>query len=431
MSGTALNIALQFVEALIVFYFYESIFNCKDNRILRFASITLSYMLMGGFNLAFDYNVTINVCLFFCFQMYFSGVLYKIPFVNSLMYSSVISVAVFATELIAISFMGVIFDADLKEFSNDTIQYLMIILFSKSLLFGILKTVIEVIKSNKENKKIDYAFFIYPFSVIIVMFDFSVIFYKTDLPDNIKILISSTGLIFVASIIIFCIFQQHTAEKEQELMELKTIREKENIEKSYFELLEHQNDELQIFVHDIQKHLENIGKLSDNSEEVKEYVSSLSSDLSDNNKIGKTSNKLLDLIIDKYNYLSEKQGITFEKNIHTSKFDFITQTDLTSIFNNLLDNAVESARKSKDKLITLSINSFGNIIFLELSNSCDFPPRSSNEKLLTTKKDGGLHGYGFKSITKSVKKYDGDIEWEYKEDEKLFCTTVFFPMKEE
>mgnify|MGYP000679520652 CR=1 FL=1 len=53
-------------------------------------------------------------------------------------------------------------------------------------------------------------------------------------------------------------------------MELRTIREKEKIEEAYFELLEHQNDELQIFVHDIQKHLENIGKLSDNSEEIKE-----------------------------------------------------------------------------------------------------------------------------------------------------------------
>lgn len=431
MISTALNVALQLIEALIVFYFYESVSDCKDNRVLRCASIMLSYLLMCGCNLVFDYNVFVNVFFLFCFQMYFSGVLYKIPFKNTVMYSVIITIAVFATELIAISFMGVIFDADLKEFSNEPFQYLMIILFSKSLLFGILKIVAELIEVNNRNKKIDIAFFIYPFSVMIVMFDFSAIFYKTDLSDKIKILISSTGLIFVASIIIFCIFQQHTAEKEQELMELRTIREKEKIEEAYFELLEHQNDELQIFVHDIQKHLENIGKLSDNSEEIKEYVSSLSSDLSNNNKIGKTPNKLLDLIIDKYDYLSKKQGITFEKNIHTSKFDFISQTDLTSIFNNLLDNAVESAIKSKDKLMTLSINSFGNILFLELSNSCDFPPHCNNDKLLTTKKDGGLHGYGFKSITKSVKKYNGDVEWEYKEDEKLFCTTIFFPMKDE
>ncbi|MDO4364869.1 MAG: GHKL domain-containing protein [Clostridia bacterium] len=427
MISTVLNVALQLIEALIVFYFYESVSDCKDNRALRCASIMLSYLLMCGCNLVFDYNVFVNVFFLFCFQMYFSGVLYKIPFKNTVMYSVVITLAVFATELIAISFMGVIFDADLKEYSDEPFQYLMIILFSKSLLFGILKIVSELIEVNNRNKKIDIAFFIYPFSVMIVMFDFSVIFYKTDLPDKIKILISSTGLIFVASIIIFCIFQQHTAEKEQELMELKTIREKENIEKSYFELLEHQNDELQIFVHDIQKHLENIGKLSDDSDDVKEYISALSND----NKIGKTSNKLLDLIIDKYNYLSEKQGITFEKNIHSSKFDFISQADLTSVFNNLLDNAVESAGKSEGKYISLSINSYGNILFVELVNSCDNPPRSNNDRLLTTKNDGGLHGFGFKSITKSVKKYNGDIEWEYDDDKKQFCITALFPLDEQ
>ena len=429
--NTLLNMALQVVEALIVFYFYEGVSKFSGRRVFRIYILITSYIVMGLVNLLFNYNTVINVVLLMIFNFCFSEFLYSFSFKNSVLYSMLISTSVFVTELVSISFISVIFNTDAKEYTKEPSQYLIMILISKSLLFGLLKIVSDIIKNSKYNTKADYAFYIYPFSLIFVLFDFAIVFYTTELDDNLKIFISLTSLLFTVSIIIFCIFQQHTAEKEQELMELKTIREKENIEKSYFELLEHQNDELQIFVHDIQKHLENIGKLSDDSEEVKEYVSSLSSDLSDNNKIGKTSNKLLDLIIDKYNYLSEKQGITFEKNIHTSKFDFITQTDLTSIFNNLLDNAVESARKSKDKLITLSINSFGNIIFLELSNSCDFPPRSSNEKLLTTKKDGGLHGYGFKSITKSVKKYNGDIEWEYKEDEKLFCTTVFFPVKEE
>lgn len=431
MISGMLNICLQLIEALIVFYFYEGIRKNRSENKLRLFFIVSSYVIMCVSNLMFNYNTFLNFLILLIFQYVIAKILYEFSAKSSAFYSSLITLLVFVTELVSITFTSVVFNTNSKEYTKDPYQYLLMILLSKSLLFIVLKIISDIIKNSRDNTKVDYAFYIYPFSLIFVLFDFAIVFYSTELDGNLKIFISLTSLLFTVSIIIFCIFQQHTAEKEQELMELRTIREKQKIEEAYFELLEHQNDELQIFVHDIQKHLENIGKLSDNSEEIKEYVSSLSSDLSNNNKIGKTPNKLLDLIIDKYDYLSKKQGITFEKNIHTSKFDFISQTDLTSIFNNLLDNAVESAIKSKDKLITLSINSFGNILFLELTNSCDFPPHCNNDKLLTAKKDGGLHGYGFKSITKSVKKYNGDIEWEYKEDEKLFCTTIFFPMKDE
>lgn len=43
------------------------------------------------------------------------------------------------------------------------------------------------------------------------------------------------------------------------------------------------------------------------------------------------------------------------------------------------------------------------------------------------KKDQGLHGYGFKSISKALKKYDGDIEWYYNEKDKTFNISIIFP----
>ncbi len=68
----------------------------------------------------------------------------------------------------------------------------------------------------------------------------------------------------------------------------------------------------------MQKHLGNIYNLSEDSEKAKKYISNLSNDLSDSNKIGKTSNKLLDLIIDKYKYVSSKQNIQLKTDIHSS-----------------------------------------------------------------------------------------------------------------
>ena len=192
--------------------------------------------------------------------------------------------------------------------------------------------------------------------------------------------------------------------------------------------MEHQNDELQVFVHDTKKHYRTLYGLAENPDKLKEYIEGIVTDLEEANQIGKTSNKLLDLIITKYNYICDKEGVVFEKNIHQSNLSFINDTDLTSIFNNLFDNAIEAARLSKGKSILFSLNKVGNMLVIDITNSCDVPPVVKNHKLISTKKDSVLHGYGFKSICRSVKKYNGDIEWEYKSETQEFVVSIIFPI---
>lgn len=64
-------------------------------------------------------------------------------------------------------------------------------------------------------------------------------------------------------------FATAICKRKSELLELRAIQQKQDIENTYFELLEHQNEELQIFVHDMQKHLGNIYNLSEDSEKTK------------------------------------------------------------------------------------------------------------------------------------------------------------------
>ena len=59
-----------------------------------------------------------------------------------------------------------------------------------------------------------------------------------------------------------------------------------------------------------------------------------------------------------------------------------------------------------------------------ISNSCEQNPVADGNRLITTKKEKAIHGLGLKSVTQALKKYDGDIDWEYSESEKLFITTV-------
>ena len=64
---------------------------------------------------------------------------------------------------------------------------------------------------------------------------------------------------------------------------------------------------------------------------------------------------------------------------------------------------------------------------MKIQNSCDTKPQTKNGNLLTTKKEKQLHGYGTRSVIKTINKYDGMFDWEYSETEKIFTVTVAMP----
>ena len=103
--------------------------------------------------------------------------------------------------------------------------------------------------------------------------------------------------------------------------------------------------------------------------------------------------------------------------------------DLISMMSNILDNAIESANKSDAKTISLSINKNNNFDILSCSNSCDYKPESTGEDLKSTKAQKGIHGYGFKSIKRTAKKYDGEVEWTFDDLINNFTITIVFPHK--
>lgn len=427
MQSTLLNILLQIIEALISFSFYESI--CKtEKKHKNLVIIIIGYIIMCVFNLVFNYNFIINLLLLVLFQFLFSRVLYKQTTPFSLLYAVLITCLVLITELSVSNIIAFISNGETRDFIEDTNKYILLIVFSKSLLFVILKIITEIINRFMSNRKLNFIVLVYPFSLLLILADFLFVSCYTLPTNETLILLSISSLILIFAVITTCVLQQKQSQKEEELAELRAFQQEQELNTTYFDLLEHQNEELQVFVHDTKKHYRTLYGLAEKPDKLKEYIEGIVTDLEEANQIGKTSNKLLDLIITKYNYICDKQGIVFEKNIHQSNLSFINDNDLTSIFNNLFDNAIEAAANSQQKSISFGLNKVGNMLVIDITNSCDTPPIVKNHNLISTKNDVGLHGYGFKSICRAVKKYNGDIEWEYKTDSKEFVVSIIFPI---
>lgn len=195
----------------------------------------------------------------------------------------------------------------------------------------------------------------------------------------------------------------------------------------YLDLLEKKNETMNIMAHDYKNNLLTIASMTD-STEVKDYINNMMGEITKYNQIAKSKNRLLDVILSKYTDLCNSKGVRFETNIMTENLCFVNNYDISSLFNNILDNALEAALMSTDKYINLEItNSLNSYHKIVATNSCDIEPKTENGKLITSKKNKETHGFGTKSINRIVKKYDGEMQWEYDNELKQFKLIILFP----
>ena len=79
---------------------------------------------------------------------------------------------------------------------------------------------------------------------------------------------------------------------------------------------------------------------------------------------------------------------------------------------------------TEEKYISLSTCHRNSYSVIDLTNSCAAPPVQRGGRLLTTKADKLSHGFGMKSVEKTIRKYQGDFNWDYHAGEKRFTATV-------
>lgn len=428
MHSVTLNLCLQLIEGLISFEFYESI-KTQKKKMFNALCIFWGYIVMFVINLLFNYNLIVNTIVLMVFQFVFSFALYKLNWLFSIFYSILFTVLVTITELSVSETIIAALNLSSRDIVNNESAYIVMIIMCKSLLFLLLKIISTIINKFQATEKLNISNLIYPASLLVAVTGFGFVTYSQTITNNLRMILSVASLILIVSVILTCLLQQLHSKKEAELLELRAAQQKQELNNTYFELLEHQNNELQIFVHDTKKHYHTLYEMVDEPQRLREYIQGIVTDIENVNKIGKTTNKHLDLILSKAVYICKKNNIYLDLNIHNSDLTFIEDRDLTSLLNNLLDNATDAAKSSKNKSVAIGINKIANMLVIDVTNSCDTPPKVKNNKLISTKQSDGLHGYGFKSICKVVKKYEGDIEWEYNPKSKEFVVSIIFPLK--
>lgn len=127
----------------------------------------------------------------------------------------------------------------------------------------------------------------------------------------------------------------------------------------------------------------------------------------------KTGNKVVDTILTSKSVTCEKYGISLNCVVDGNLLDFMDVMDICSILGNALDNAIECEKKIPEKekrLIHVAIFSQKNFLILRFENYFEGQLDMREGIPVTTKKKWReYHGYGIKSIKYTVRKYDGAV----------------------
>lgn len=222
---------------------------------------------------------------------------------------------------------------------------------------------------------------------------------------------------------------QYSQKKNAEFMDMQLLLQKESDAAEYYEMLLAQNENQSILIHDIKKHLQSIELLNtkQDHDKINAYIRQLmsSSDLKETVKI--CDNEMLNAILSRYQRKCMEQHISFNADIRSGTTNFIAHHNLTSLFCNLLDNAVEAAAAIPDSFVEITVHKKEHtpFIIIIVVNSCQSNPISGHDGVIHSKKsDNGRHGFGLKSIRKVVNQYQGNIQLYYNNETCTFHTII-------
>ena len=421
--------AVYILEACILWQYCRNLFPSKYPRQGEAVFLFIGYSILfaGSF---FD-NYLLNLALFFLVNLACIFIMYQPKLLTALFHDLFITISMLLSEL---CISGVFFYFGSGFYGKEAYFRNLVIfsVISKLLYFLILQCTSIYIKQRITRElffsKSTLFLNIIPLLSAFIALVLIAVCTKVTLPLILDILISISAILLLAINIFLAWFHTSTQEKNQQFLEMQLLLQKEYDTALYFDALYQQDEKQKILIHDIRKHLLSIADLNEkgDTEKIAAYIYQIiqSSDLQYSVRI--CDNNLLNTILFRSKQQCKASGTSFLTDIRSGCTDFLSEYDLTSLFSNLLDNAIDATKNISDSYIELNVTPHSDKkIIITMVNSCRKNPFSKNSKRLTTTKKNKLrHGYGMKSIQRVVDKYEGDYRFYFDEENYTFHTIL-------
>lgn len=214
---------------------------------------------------------------------------------------------------------------------------------------------------------------------------------------------------------------------------LEMQEQRQKFSQEYYQMAKALNEEQRIALHDIKNHLTGMYALAvqEGNKKIVDYIDALMQGLAGEQQVYCTGNEMLDIVLTTSGKRANKAGIDFQVENDGVNLGFIADQDVCSMMMNLFDNATESCQRSENKQILVQMYVYeGRFHVIKVTNSCDVKPRKIRDAYQSSKEHQEHHGFGMRSIARTVKNYNGRMETYFDAQGRTFQTLLVFPAEQ-
>lgn len=341
-----------------------------------------------------------------------------------IVYYTGLVVAFYLTDILSILLLQLMFQAGIIYFINETAYYMVLIITIRFVEFIVLKILVNVIRRRQKEqitrRQMLNSFLLPVFSIINL---FSMMYFMQVYPSEGSILLFEINIALLIGLNIYftSVFDIITQNTHLE-NELNLYVQQQVIHSRYYESLEQKYDNTRKLVHDIRNHILAMEHLYEEQQNLIgcQYTKDVHDIL---NQLGQkyyTSCKILNIILNDKVQIMQAHDIEADIKISEVDLSFIREVDITTLFANILDNAIEAAADSQDKRIILRVVMIHDFISINLKNSMLKEPVKTSRGFLSTKLSH--EGLGLKNVERVIAHYKGDVQYEW--GEQYFITRI-------
>ena len=199
-------------------------------------------------------------------------------------------------------------------------------------------------------------------------------------------------------------------EKNSMEFQIAMMKQQESMQFEHYERQREKYGKSIEVLHDVSKHIRSIEELyqAGVTDKAMEYTRQIGGILKPLVPEEYSDNPMLNILLADRKQAAESMGIRFVVKVESTGLGFIEPVDVTTLFGNLLENAMQAALKcSGERYIKVHIKNYNEMLSIRIENSVEKEVRIKNGRPVSA--GGRGTGIGCLNVQRCVEKYGGSV----------------------
>ncbi|GLB25351.1 sensor histidine kinase [Lacrimispora xylanolytica] len=433
---------MNIIRTYVIYDFIDTFLKKRRTPVWAIGIAFTAYYLAGAYLYFYLFNPMLNI-IFNMAAFFLICYFYKTSVFKRLLAASFIYILSLASEDCTAAALVLFIGGSFNTIIQQDFFVIIGIILSNMMMFGLVKwSKIFFYKQATYNADIRpprwLAMFLIPAGSIYILNSMTLEIISNQAESSF-LLTSASLVLLVVNILLFYLYDKLLLEENLKYENLLLSQQNNAYEKQSV-LIQRFQKSLREDRHNINNHLAAISGLAEQGQnkELIEYIRKLTVNVKAQEAGVNSGHPVIDALINNKLYLSQHFYVKTEVHIRLPKILDIDKMDLTIILGNLLDNALEACIKlpKEQREILIHVSAIHGVLTIQVVNSYDYSQLNIKDgKPYSTKKDKTWHGIGLNSVSHTVKKYNGVLEFNYGEQQRgeknIFTANVLLYLPDE